>query len=65
MVDAKQKALQTATVGGGCFWCVEAMYQKVPGVETVVSGFAGGHLENPTYKQVCDENTGHAEVCQV
>ena len=57
--------LETATLGGGCFWCLEAVYQKVPGVAEVVSGYAGGHVENPTYRQVCSEETGHAEVVQV
>jgi peptide-methionine (S)-S-oxide reductase len=54
-----------ATFGGGCFWCMEAEFQKVPGVVHVVSGFAGGHTENPTYKQVCTGETGHAEVTQI
>ncbi len=57
--------LETATLGGGCFWCLEAVYQEVPGVDEVVSGYAGGHVENPTYRQVCSEETGHAEVVQV
>lgn len=54
-----------ATFGGGCFWCVEAVFQRLRGVEKVVSGYAGGQTENPTYKQVCEGDTGHAEVCQV
>ena len=57
--------LETATLGGGCFWCVEAIYQTVKGVEKVVSGYAGGSVENPTYHQVCTGNTGHAEVAQI
>lgn len=57
--------LQTATFGGGCFWCGEAVFQRIPGVKTVVSGFAGGTKENPTYEQVCHGNTGHAEVIQI
>jgi peptide-methionine (S)-S-oxide reductase len=56
---------ELATFGGGCFWCVEAIFQKVPGVKSVTSGYAGGHVENPTYQQVCAGNTGHAEVTQV
>lgn len=56
---------ETITVGGGCFWCIEAVFQKVPGVESVVSGYAGGNTENPTYEQVCSGNTGHAEVAQI
>lgn len=57
--------LQTATFGGGCFWCGEAVFQRIPGVKSVVSGFAGGSKENPTYEQVCQGNTGHAEVIQI
>jgi len=54
-----------ATLGGGCFWCLEAVYQQLDGVERVVSGYAGGHVENPTYEQVCGKKTGHAEVVQL
>ncbi len=54
-----------ATLGGGCFWCLEAVYQQLYGVERVVSGYAGGHVENPTYEQVCGKKSGHAEVVQV
>jgi len=54
-----------ATFGGGCYWCTEAIYQMVPGVKSVVSGFAGGTRENPTYEEVCTGQTGHAEVIQV
>lgn len=57
--------LETATLGGGCFWCVEAVYERLPGVVSVTSGYAGGHIENPTYKQVCAGTTGHAEVAQI
>jgi peptide-methionine (S)-S-oxide reductase len=57
--------LETATLGGGCFWCVEAIYQNVEGVKGVVSGYAGGKVDNPTYQQVCTGTTGHAEVVQV
>jgi len=57
--------LETATLGGGCFWCVEAIYLDVKGVESVVSGYAGGATANPTYEQVCSGRTGHAEVVQV
>ena len=56
---------ETATLGGGCFWCLEAAFEQVRGVETVVSGYAGGFVERPTYEQVCDGVTGHAEVVQV
>ncbi len=54
-----------ATLGGGCFWCLEAVYQGVRGVSAVKSGYAGGHLANPTYEQVCTGRTGHAEVVQI
>jgi peptide-methionine (S)-S-oxide reductase len=57
--------LHIATLGGGCFWCLEAVFQEVEGVRQVVSGYAGGHVENPTYQQVCLELTGHAEVVQI
>ena len=59
------KPIETATLGGGCFWCVEAIYQDVIGVQQVVSGYAGGSVEHPTYHQVCSGNTGHAEVVQI
>ena len=58
-------AMETATLGGGCFWCVEAIYQDVIGVHKVVSGYAGGEVENPTYQEVCSGTTGHAEVVQI
>ncbi|MBZ0180025.1 MAG: peptide-methionine (S)-S-oxide reductase MsrA [Melioribacteraceae bacterium] len=53
------------TFGAGCFWCVEAIFSKLKGVEKVVSGYSGGKKENPTYQEVCTGNTGHAEVCQI
>lgn len=56
---------QLATLGGGCFWCTEAVFQQLKGVEKVTSGYSGGHVENPTYRQVCTGTTGHAEVIQV
>lgn len=56
---------ETATVGGGCFWCVEAIFDQLNGVESVVSGYAGGPEEDPTYQQVCSGSTGHAEVVQI
>ena len=56
---------ETATFGGGCYWCLEACYEQVRGVEEVESGFAGGAVPNPTYRQVCGGGTGHAEVVQV
>ena len=57
--------LATATFGGGCFWCLEAVFQMLPGVKSVTSGYAGGAKENPTYKEVCTGDTGHAEVIQI
>lgn len=56
---------QTATLGGGCFWCLEASYQLIKGVEKVVNGYAGGHTDNPTYESVSTRTTGHAEVVQI
>ena len=58
------KATETATLGGGCFWCVEAVFQRVDGVIDVKPGYAGGHVKNPTYKEICTGNTGHAEVAR-
>ncbi len=57
--------LETATLGAGCFWCVEAVFDDLKGVTDVVSGYSGGHTENPTYREVCSETTGHAEVTQI
>lgn len=56
---------ELATIGAGCFWCVEAIFQNLDGVSSVVSGYAGGRTENPTYQEVCSGETGHAEVCQL
>ena len=56
---------ELATLGGGCFWCLEAVFQELKGVEQVVSGYAGGDVVNPTYEQACSGRTGHAEVVQV
>jgi peptide-methionine (S)-S-oxide reductase len=58
-------ATETATLGGGCFWCLEAVYQELKGVQQVESGYTGGHVPNPTYEQVCDGTTGHAEVVRL
>ena len=57
--------LQTATVAGGCFWCTEAVFKQIEGVESVTSGYAGGHVEEPSYDAVCSGDTGHAECVQV
>jgi peptide-methionine (S)-S-oxide reductase len=59
------EANEMATVGGGCFWCLEAVFEQLRGVARVESGFAGGRTSNPTYRQVCDGDTGHAEVVQI
>jgi len=61
----EQPTTQTAILGGGCFWCLEAVFLDLNGVSRVVSGYAAGHVDNPSYKQVCNGNTGHAEVVQV
>src|SRR5438874_6491778 len=65
MATHDETRLETATLGGGCFWCLEAVYNELRGVERVISGYAGGHVPNPTYEQVCSGRTGHAEVVQV
>ena len=57
--------LETATFGSGCFWCTEAIFERVTGVVSVVSGYSGGRVDNPTYKEVCDGTTGHAECTQI
>ncbi len=57
--------IDTATLGAGCFWCVEAVFQRLDGVLTVKSGYSGGSVKNPSYREVCEGTTGHAEVCQI
>ena len=57
--------IEMATLGGGCFWCTEAVYQQLIGVERVESGYSGGRMPNPTYEQICEGNTGHAEVIRI
>ena len=64
-MDENNTKTDTATFGTGCFWCTEAIFQQLKGVLKVTSGYSGGHVKNPTYEQVCEKNTGHAEVCQV
>jgi peptide-methionine (S)-S-oxide reductase len=61
----QNKILELATIGAGCFWCVEAIFSRVKGVEIVQSGYSGGSIKNPSYKEVCTGRTGHAEVCQI
>jgi peptide-methionine (S)-S-oxide reductase len=63
--DMSSSQLDTATLGGGCFWCLEAAFQQLRGVESVQSGYAGGDTPNPTYREVCSGTTGHAEIVQV
>jgi peptide-methionine (S)-S-oxide reductase len=65
MVNNPSVKTDTATFGQGCFWCAEAIFERVEGVKSVISGYAGGHTANPTYEQVCTGNTGHAEVVQI
>ena len=60
-----QTKMDTATLGAGCFWCVEAVFKELKGVNSVVPGYSGGHVKNPSYKEVCTGNTGHAEVAQI
>jgi peptide-methionine (S)-S-oxide reductase len=62
---SKEQSKELATLAGGCFWCLEAVYKELRGVERVVSGYAGGHVERPNYRDVCDGTTGHAEVVQI
>ncbi|MCB0478036.1 MAG: peptide-methionine (S)-S-oxide reductase MsrA [Crocinitomicaceae bacterium] len=65
MDNDNKKNLETATFGAGCFWCVEAIFQDVKGVYSVKPGYSGGHVKNPSYKEVCTGTTGHAEVAQI
>ncbi|UCH25186.1 MAG: peptide-methionine (S)-S-oxide reductase [Trueperaceae bacterium] len=62
---SQASSLETATLGGGCFWCLEAVYDGLDGVVDVVSGYAGGTVANPSYQQVCSGQTGHAEVVKI
>jgi peptide-methionine (S)-S-oxide reductase len=63
--ELQDKNYETATLGAGCFWCVEAIFQDLRGVERVESGFSGGHVKNPAYREVVNGTTGHAEVCNI
>jgi len=65
MSSTVQAKTETIVLGGGCFWCLDATYQLVPGVKSVVSGYAGGHTARPSYEQVCTGETGHAEVVKI
>lgn len=64
-LEMNSENLDTITLAGGCFWCVEAVYQQLNGVEKVVSGYTGGTIKNPAYREVCEGTTGHAEVAQI
>ncbi|MBT5717884.1 MAG: peptide-methionine (S)-S-oxide reductase MsrA [Opitutae bacterium] len=59
------KTMETSILGGGCFWCTEAVYERIDGIKDVISGYAGGEIANPTYKQICTGKTGHAEVIKI
>jgi len=63
--DMSIAKLEAATLGAGCFWCIEAIFQDLKGVQSVTSGYAGGHVKNPSYKEVCTGTTGHAEVARI
>lgn len=65
MNDSVSQRNDTAIFGAGCFWCVEAVFQRLNGVSKVESGYTGGHVKNPTYSEVCTGTTGHAEVCRI
>ena len=62
---SEKKTMEKATLGAGCFWCIEAVLDRINGVESVVSGYMGGDIENPTYEQICTGTTNHAEVVEV
>ncbi|MCO5259099.1 MAG: peptide-methionine (S)-S-oxide reductase MsrA [Crocinitomicaceae bacterium] len=64
-IEMSTNNLDTATLGAGCFWCIEACFNGLKGIHSITPGYAGGTLKNPTYKQVCEGNTGHAEVAQI
>jgi peptide-methionine (S)-S-oxide reductase len=64
-MEIENGKLEFATLGGGCFWCLEAVFEQMLGVDSVVSGYCGGHVLNPTYRQICEGNTGHAEVVRI
>lgn len=64
-ININEPLLERATLGGGCFWCLEAVYQQITGVKSVVSGYAGGARPNPTYEAVCTGLSGHAEIVDI
>ena len=63
--NQQDRKLETVVLGGGCFWCLEAVFQRVRGVQQVISGYMGGHTANPDYRAVCGGDTGHAEIVQI
>ena len=63
--DKKKELMETSVLGGGCFWCTEAVFERIDGIKDVISGYAGGEPPNPTYKQICTGETGHAEVIKI
>ena len=63
--QAKKEETKTIVVGGGCFWCTEAIFKNINGVVSIFPGYMGGHVKNPSYKKVCEGNTGHAEVIKI
>jgi peptide-methionine (S)-S-oxide reductase len=63
--ERSMKEIQKATFGAGCFWCVEAVFERLDGVVDVIPGYSGGHKKNPTYREICTGRTGHAEVAQI
>jgi peptide-methionine (S)-S-oxide reductase len=65
MVEKKDKTMEISILGGGCFWCTEAVFERIEGIQDVISGYAGGEIPNPTYKQICTGETGHAEVIKI
>lgn len=65
VINSNEQTIDTATFGAGCFWCVEAVFQRLDGVISIKSGYSGGTVKNPSYREVCNGTTGHAEVCQI
>jgi len=64
-LETKDNSLQEITLGGGCFWCVEAVFEEIKGIEDVISGYSGGKIKNPSYREVSSSRTNHAEVCKI
>jgi methionine-S-sulfoxide reductase len=64
-LETKDSSLQEITLGGGCFWCVEAVFEEIKGIEDIISGYSGGKIKNPSYREVSSSRTSHAEVCKI